>query len=193
MTNGKRDKAFKAIADATAHTLIACGLDGPGTEDTPDRVARMYVDDLWAGLFTPEPPIKLFDMGQDLDQIYTVGPVTIRSTCEHHLAAIYGQVFIGIHCGARVLGLSKFARLAQWVFARPIVQERATHALATLLEQRSGAPGIAVVVRATHDCMKMRGVREQDSTMVTSEMRGTFRVRPEARAELMALWRSQGL
>jgi GTP cyclohydrolase I len=132
-------------------------------------------------------------MGTDLDQVYAVGPITIRSTCEHHLAAIYGTAYIGVHCENTVLGLSKFARLAQWVFARPIVQERATHELAHLLYNRSKARGIGVVVRATHDCMKMRGVREPASTMVTSEMLGTFRSNGEARAELMKLWNAQGL
>jgi len=186
--------ALRAIEESVAAMLKTCGLhDAPGMEETPQRVARMYVNDLWAGLFTPEPCVKSFDMGADLDQVYAVGPITIRSTCEHHLAAIYGTCFVGVHCGTHVLGLSKFARFAQWVFARPIVQERATHELARLLKTRSGAQGIAVLVKATHDCMKMRGVREHESTMVTSEMLGTFRERPAARAELMELWKAQGL
>jgi GTP cyclohydrolase I len=190
----RQDRAKEEIERAVLQILAACNLlNAPGMEDTPQRVARMFVDDLWSGLFTPEPQIKLFDMGDDMDQVYTVGPVTVRSTCEHHLAAIYGQVYVGVHCGPEVLGLSKFARLAQWVFARPIVQERATHELAALLAERSNARGIAVCVRAEHDCMKMRGVREAETTMVTSEMLGTFRDRPAARAELMELWKAQGL
>ena len=117
------------------------------------------------------------------------GPITVRSMCSHHLVPIVGRAWVGVVPGPdSVIGLSKFNRLVDWVFARPQIQEEATVQLADIIEQRCKPLGLAVIVKATHMCMTWRGVRESDeATMTTSVVRGVLRDKPEARAELFSL------
>ena len=100
------------------------------TEETAERVARMYLHEVFKGRYHKQPKIASFPNVKKLDEIYTVGPISVRSACSHHLVPILGSCWIGIKPGDRVIGLSKFARVADWVFSRPHIQEEAVMILA---------------------------------------------------------------
>ena len=169
------------------NTLVIDTVNDANTQRTAERVARMYLRELFRGRYEPPPVATDFPNTKKLDEMYVVGPITIRSACSHHLCPVEGSAWCGVIPGGRVLGLSKFARLADWVMSRPQIQEEAVIQLADLLEDQLKPRGLAVILRARHACMTWRGVREHDTVMTTSVMRGIFRDGPAARTELLAM------
>lgn len=157
------------------------------TRGTAERVARMYLHEVFKGRYQHPPRITDFPNAKELDQIYSVGPITVRSACSHHLVPILGQCWIGVKPSDRVIGLSKFNRLAEWVFSRPHIQEEAVMILADEIERLVKPVGLIVIVKAQHYCMKWRGVREPETSMVTSVVRGEFRDKPHMKAEFLQL------
>ncbi|HMV51704.1 MAG TPA: GTP cyclohydrolase I FolE [Blastocatellia bacterium] len=121
------------------------------------------------------------------DEIVAVKGIRFTSLCEHHLLPFIGTADVGYLPGARIVGLSKLARLVECFARRLQVQERMTRQIAEAIEQHLGAQGVGVVVRAHHCCMGCRGVRQQDAQMVTSSMLGVFRDRAEVRSEFLKL------
>ncbi|RXG88702.1 GTP cyclohydrolase I [Bradyrhizobium zhanjiangense] len=144
------------------------------TKATAKRVARMYVREVFAGRFEPAPEVTDFP---SLNELYTLGPIAVRSTCSHHLVPMTGRMWVGVVPGEKVIGISKFVRLANWIMSRPHIQDL--------------PKGLAVIVRAQHQCMIWRGVRETDTIMITSIMRGAFRDDRTLRSEFMALIKDQ--
>jgi GTP cyclohydrolase I len=179
------------IEDALQALIIDTANDH-NTKETARRVARMLVREAFVGRYTAPPRLTDFPNAKHLDEIYTVGPITVRSMCAHHLLPIRGQCWVGIRPSERIIGLSKFTRLARWVLARPHIQEEAVIMLADEIEKAISPQGIAVLIRAEHQCMTWRGVQDADTSMVTSVMRGFFLDNATARAELMAILRGQG-
>lgn len=157
------------------------------TKDTPKRIAKMFVNEIFSGRYLPCPEIKNFPNAKQLDQIYTIGPITINSTCSHHFVPITGKAWLGIIPGENVIGLSKFKRLADWIMCRPQIQEEATVQLADLIEEKIKPRALALVVNATHHCMTSRGIKETSTSMTTSVMRGIFLDNQAARQEFLAL------
>jgi GTP cyclohydrolase IA len=192
---GDLDKIRADVELAMNDLLEALVIDvenDHNTKETAKRVAKMYVDEVFKGRFLPAPAITDFPNAKDLDQIYTIGPITVRSACSHHLVPITGQAWIGVIPSNRVIGISKFNRLCEWVMARPQIQEEATVQLADLIEEKINPLGLAVVVKATHQCMTWRGVRDNGVSMTTSVMRGKFREDEKARNEFLAIIKGQG-
>lgn len=184
------DALEEEVAVRVLGLLRALVIDNDhNTDGTARRVARMLVRESMRGRYEPQPRATDFPNVRELDEIYTVGPITVRSMCSHHLVPIVGRAWVGVipEPSGKVIGLSKFTRLADWVMARPQIQEEATVQLADLLEQLVQPRGLALVVRAEHMCMTWRGVRDQGTEMVTSVMRGIFRDKPEARAEVLSI------
>ena len=163
----------------------------PNTRDTGARVARMFIDEVMMGRFHKKPALTIFPNTKKLDQIYTIGPVEVRSMCSHHLVPILGQVWVGVIPGQRLIGLSKFNRLAHWIFSRPQIQEEAAIQLADALEEELQPTGVALVVKADHMCMHWRGVKDH-SSMTNSIMRGVFLANPSAKQEFLELIKGQG-
>lgn len=157
------------------------------TQETAKRVAKMYLKEVFSGRYVEPPKITEFPNAKHLDEIYTLGPITIRSACSHHLVPITGRAWIGILPSDRVIGISKFVRLVNWVMARPQIQEEATVQLADIIEKLIAPRGLAIVIEAQHQCMTWRGVKESETVMTSSVMRGVFRDKPEARAEFLRL------
>jgi GTP cyclohydrolase I len=157
------------------------------TKGTAERVARMYLQEVFKGRYHQPPRLTDFPNAKDLDQVYTVGPITVRSACSHHLVPILGKCWVGIKPSERVIGLSKFVRLAEWVFSRPHIQEEAVMILADEIERLVKPVGLVVIVKAQHYCMKWRGVREPETSMVTSVVRGEFRDKPHMKDEFLKL------
>jgi len=176
-------KAFQGVLDA----LLIDTENDHNTKETAHRVAKMYVDEIFRGRYYPKPKITAFPNSKEYDQIYTVGPISVRATCAHHFQNIVGKCWVGVKPGKKVIGLSKFNRLVDWICSRPTIQEEMTEQIADEIERTTQAKGVAVVVRAEHHCMIHRGVKEHESDMVTSVMRGEFRENPSLKAEFLSL------
>ena len=161
------------------------------TRNTARRVARMYVNEVFSGRYLPTPAVTEFPNAERLNELLIVGPITVRSACSHHLCPVLGQIWIGVMPNERtnVIGLSKYARLAEWVMCRPQIQEEAVVQLADLIEQRTRPDGLAIVMEASHFCMSWRGVKDMDSKMINSVMRGSFLKNSTLRAEFLSLMR----
>ena len=157
------------------------------TTETARRMAKMFIREVFRGRYEPMPKITDFPNVQRLDEIYAIGPITVRSACSHHFVPILGKLWIGVLPSDRVIGISKFVRLADWVLCRPQIQEEATVMLADKLEELIKPKGLAIVMDAQHQCMTWRGVKESNTTMTTSVMRGVFLNVPEARIEFLKL------
>lgn len=189
------DKIRRNVEKAMGKVLDALVIDvenDHNTQETAKRVAKMYVDEVFKGRFYEAPTVTDFPNAKNLDQIYTLGPITVRSACSHHLVPITGHAWIGIIPSDRVIGISKFSRLTDWVMSRPQIQEEATVQLADLIEEKIKPKGLAVVIKATHQCMTWRGVKDNGVSMTTSIMRGSFREDEKARNEFLDIIKGQG-
>jgi GTP cyclohydrolase I len=160
-----------------------------GLQRTPSRVARSMRFFTEGYAKKPEEVLNgaLFDV--DYDEMVIVKDIEFYSLCEHHLIPFFGRVHVAYIPKGKVVGLSKIPRLIE-VFARRLqVQERFTVNIAEALEELLAPQGVAVVVEAAHLCMMMRGVQQQNSSAITSSLRGTFESDPKTRAEFMDLLR----
>ena len=183
---GDIDKLTKEVAQemqGVLESLIIDTKNDHNTQDTANRVAKMFVQELFAGRFQAAPKITSFPNHLEYDQLYVTGPITIRSTCAHHMMPIVGKAYVGVFPGRKVIGLSKFNRIADWICSRPQIQEELTVQLADAIQAETEADGIAVLVQAEHFCMTHRGVKEHESDMTTSVLRGDLRQTPELRQE----------
>lgn len=159
------------------------------TQNTARRVAKMYLDEVFKGRYVPAPAITEFPNAEHLNELMIVGPITVRSACSHHFCPVIGKVWIGVlpNEHTNVIGLSKYARLAEWVMGRPQIQEEAVVQLADLIQEKTSPDGLAIVMEATHFCMGWRGVKDLDSKMINSVMRGVFLKDPNLRREFLSL------
>lgn len=159
------------------------------TDNTARRVAKMYLKEVFNGRYVSAPTITEFPNAEHLNELMIVGPITVRSACSHHLCPIIGQIWIGVlpNEHTNVIGLSKYARLAEWVMGRPQIQEEAVVQLADLIQQKTQPDGLAIVMEASHFCMGWRGVKDLDSKMINSVMRGAFLKDPNLRREFLSL------
>ena len=159
------------------------------TKDTARRVAKMYVGEVFKGRYVKPPAITEFPNAERLNELMIVGPITVRSACSHHFCPVIGTLWIGVlpNEHTNVIGLSKYARLVDWVMGRPQIQEEAVVQLADLIMEKTQPDGLAIVMEASHFCMSWRGVREMDSKMLNSVMRGVFLTNSTLRREFLAL------
>jgi GTP cyclohydrolase I len=159
------------------------------TQNTARRVAKMYLNEVFNGRYVPAPNITEFPNAEHLNELMIVGPITVRSACSHHFCPVIGKVWVGVlpNEHTNVIGLSKYARLAEWVMGRPQIQEEAVVQLADLIMEKTQPDGLAIVMEATHFCMGWRGVKDMESKMINSVMRGVFLKDPNLRREFLAL------
>jgi len=179
-----------SAAQAMGLALTALGFDwedDPNMRETPRRWARMMVNEVCSGSYRDAPKITTFPKAEGADQVYVVGPLSVRSLCSHHLLPITGRAWVVVWPGESLVGLSKFARLCDWVMRRPQIQEEATAQLADAIEALCAPRAVAVTVDAEHHCMTYRGVLHERSRMVTSVMRGAFLTDPDLKAEGLRL------
>jgi GTP cyclohydrolase I len=170
-------------------SLVIDTASDHNTQDTARRVAKMYLNEVFRGRYVPEPTVTQFPNAERLNELMIVGPITVRSACSHHFCPIMGRLWIGLMPNehSSLLGLSKYSRLAEWIMGRPQIQEEAVTQMADLLMQRVSPDGLAVVMEADHFCMHWRGVRDADSKMVNSVMRGSFLKDAALRREFLSL------
>ncbi len=175
--------AFQGVLKA----LVINTDDDHNSKDTARRVAKMFVHEIFRGRYYPPPEVTAFPNAKKYDQIYMSGPMSINSTCAHHFQPITGKAYVGIFPADKVIGLSKFNRMVDWVASRPQIQEEMTEQIADMIEQETEAKGVAVIIKAEHFCMTARGVKEHESDMLTSVVRGIFRTVPHVKAEFFSL------
>ena len=161
------------------------------SQETAERVAKMYLHEVFKGRYYKQPNVTDFPNAKNLDEIYTLGPISVRSACSHHMVPIIGDCWIGIKPGDKVIGISKFARVADWVFSRPHIQEEAVMILADEIERLCEPKGLAILVKAKHYCMCWRGVKEPNTSMINSIVRGDFRHDASLKQEFFELVKQQ--
>ena len=179
---------MERVQRAVREILIAVGEDPDreGLLETPARVARMYAE-VFSGLHT-DPAVHLKKtFTQKHDEMVLVKDIHFASCCEHHLVPFLGKAHIAYLPAGKVIGLSKLARVVDGIAKRPQVQERMTEQIADLIMTELQPRGVGVVLEATHMCMTIRGVKQPNTSTVTSAMRGLFKTNPMTRGELMAL------
>ena len=159
------------------------------TDNTARRVAKMYLQEVFKGRYVPAPTITEFPNAEHLNELMIVGPITVRSACSHHFCPVIGKIWIGVlpNEHTNVIGLSKYARLAEWIMGRPQIQEEAVVQLADLIQVKTQPDGLAIVMEASHYCMSWRGVKDMDSKMINSVMRGAFLKDANLRREFLSL------
>jgi GTP cyclohydrolase I len=183
--------------EAQMHTVLsALVIDTASdhkTAETACRVARMFVDEVFRGRYEEPPAVTSFPNVSRLNELVIVGPIAVRSACSHHFCPIMGKVWIGVlpNADSHLIGLSKYARLCDWIMSRPQIQEEAVVMLADELEQRIGPDGVAVVMEADHFCMHWRGMKDDQLVMTNSVMRGVFAKDAGLRRELFALMKRE--
>lgn len=179
-----------SIEDNIRRLLQFVGEDASrgGLLETPHRVAKAWRE--WCSGYGQDPAdvLKVFEDGAEgYDEMVIVQDIPIYSTCEHHMAAIFGTATIAYLPDGKVVGLSKLARLAD-IFARRLqVQERLTCQIADALMKHLQPKGCGVVIKARHLCMESRGVKQQGHQTITSALRGNFKDEPAVRGEFLAL------
>ncbi|HEX7324111.1 MAG TPA: GTP cyclohydrolase I [Rhodanobacteraceae bacterium] len=169
-------------------TLVIDTAHDHNSNGTARRVARMFIDEVFRGRYVPPPVATTFPNVAHLAELMIVGPIKVRSACAHHLCPIMGKVWIGIlpDPASRLLGLSKYARICDWVMSRPQIQEEASVMLADELERRLRPRGLGVVMEASHFCVQWRGVKDAGSHLRNTVMRGALAADDGLRAAFLA-------
>ncbi len=181
----KRSKIQRAMNDV----MDALGLDLEDDSlcDTPRRIAKMYVDEIFSGLdYRKFPKITQIENKMKIEQPVQVSDVSLTSTCEHHFVTIDGTASVSYIPKQTVIGLSKINRLVAFFAQRPQVQERLTQQIMVALQALTGTEDVAVSINATHYCVKARGIRDSKSYTKTSSLGGVFSRDADMRKEFFA-------
>jgi len=189
---GEMDQLLEEVAVKMRGVLESLVIDianDHNTQDTARRVAKMYLNEVFRGRYHALPETTEFPNVEGLNELMIVGPITVRSACSHHLCPIMGELWIGVmpNQHSNLIGLSKYARLADWIMSRPQIQEEAITQLADILMDKVKPDGLAVVMAADHFCMHWRGVKDNQSKMTNSVMRGSFLKDAALRREFLSL------
>jgi len=189
---GDLEALIDEVADKMKGVLESLVIDTESdhnTQGTARRVAKMYLTEVFRGRYMSAPALTEFPNIERLNELMIVGPITVRSACSHHFCPIMGRLWIGLMPNehSNLIGLSKYARLAEWVMSRPQIQEEAITQMAELLIRRVSPDGLAVVMEADHFCMHWRGVKDSETKMINSVMRGSFLKDAALRREFLSL------
>jgi GTP cyclohydrolase I len=190
---GELQKEIEGKLAGVLESLVIDTRSDHNTHETAKRVAKMYVHEIFRGRYVAAPPVTEFPNVERLNELLIVGPITVRSACSHHLCPIIGKLWIGVlpNEHSNLIGLSKYVRLADWVMSRPQIQEEAVTQLADLLSGTMKPDGLAIVMEADHFCMHWRGVKDTESKMINSVMRGSFLKDANLRREFLALLKNR--
>lgn len=164
------EKHFREIMN-----IMGLDLTDDSLKDTPGRVAKMYIKEIFSGLNPAnKPKATLFDNKYQYKQMLVEKNITIQSNCEHHFVPITGKAHVAYISSGKVIGLSKLNRIVQYYAQRPQVQERLTMQIANELKEVLDTQDVAIVIDATHMCVSSRGIRDINSSTVTAEYSGKF-------------------
>jgi len=185
-------KANKAKAeDAFGCFLTALGFDfqnDPNMDETPKRVSKMYIEEIFSGVYTEQPKITVFPNTENYDELI-ISSWDFSSTCSHHALPFLGKVIIGILPGDKLLGLSKYGRIVEWFAHRPQLQENLTQQIGNHLMGLIKPKGLGVYVKAHHMCASIRGVKQHNAEMITTAMYGLMKENHSLKQEFMTSWK----
>lgn len=166
--------------------LMELDLSDDSLAETPHRVAKMYVDEIFSGLnYHNFPKITLIENKMQVDEMITVRDITLTSVCEHHFVTIDGKATVSYIPKDKVIGLSKINRIVEFFSQRPQVQERLTQQILVALQTLLGTVNVAVSIDATHYCVKARGIKDSNSLTTTTALGGGFKTNPSTRQEFL--------
>ena len=188
------DEKIDIIAEKFHDIMIALGLDmtHESLEKTPRRIAKMYVNEVFAGLSTKNfPSVSVLHNEMKYDQMVVVQNIKVLSVCEHHFQTIDGFATVAYIPKDNVIGLSKINRVVEFFSRRPQVQERLTKQIADCLQYVLDTEHIGVYINAKHYCVVARGIEDATSTTSTSDLRGHFKTLPETREEFLRHCKTQ--
>jgi GTP cyclohydrolase I len=183
------DEKIKLIGSHFKKIMQTLGLDlnDDSLKGTPERVAKMYVKEVFSGLNpNNKPEITLFENKYQYNKMLVEKDITLYSYCEHHFVPIIGKVHVAYISKGKVIGLSKINRLVQYYAKRPQVQERLTVQIAEGLKKAIGTEDVAVLIDAVHLCVTSRGIKDTNSSTITSHYSGKF-INEETKNEFLAL------
>ena len=176
-----RDQRYERIRDAFSTVMETLGLDlrDDSLEETPHRIAKMYVDEVFSGLdYSQFPKITVIENKMNVEEMVCVDKIDLTSTCEHHFVTIDGFAKVAYIPKQKVIGLSKINRLVRFFAQRPQVQERLTQQILVALQTLLGTDDVAVTMNAVHYCVKARGVKDGNSTTRTTSLGVVFKQTP---------------
>ena len=191
MTNNtlSRDEKYTAIKQAFTTISETLGLDlaDDSLAETPHRIAKMYVDEIFAGLdYSQFPKISVIENKMQVEEMVCIDDIALISTCEHHFVTIDGLAKVAYIPGKKIIGLSKINRIVRFFAQRPQVQERLTQQVLVALQTLLETDDVAVTMNATHYCVKSRGVMDANSQTRTTALGGVFKENAATRAEFLA-------
>ncbi|MCG6216455.1 GTP cyclohydrolase I FolE [Vibrio furnissii] len=167
-------------------TLLGLDLTDDSLEETPHRISKMYVDEIFSGLdYRNFPKITVIENKMNVSEMVRVKDITVTSTCEHHLVTIDGKAAVAYIPRGKIIGLSKINRIVRFFAQRPQVQERMTQQILVALQTLLESEDVAVTIDATHYCVKSRGVMDATSETTTTALGGIFKSNPATRAEFL--------
>ncbi len=176
------------IEESMSKIMTTLGLDlsDDSLSETPMRVSRMFVDEVFSGLdYRNFPKVSVFENKMHFDEMVKVCNITVTSTCEHHFVVMDGVAKVAYMPAQKIIGLSKVNRIVQFFGHRPQVQERLTQQIKVALQTLLDTKNVAVSITATHYCVKSRGVKDQTSQTTTTALGGLFKTNPSSRHEFL--------
>jgi GTP cyclohydrolase I len=191
LTEGEREAMMMAAAQKVEELFDILCIDhrnDHNTRETPQRVAKMYVEEILGGRYSAPPKITEFDNAQAYDQLIVTGPIELRSMCAHHLMPIYGAAYVGILPAAdgKIIGLSKYDRIVEYFAARLQIQEELVKQIGQYIMEMTAPRGLAVRISAVHMCKTQRGVRASHrSRMVNTYYWGEMAQDAELKREFL--------
>jgi len=183
-----RDEKYLRIKAAMRDVVTTLGLDlsDDSLTETPHRIAKMYIDEIFSGLdYSHFPKISVIENKMGVEEMVKISEINLTSTCEHHFVTIDGVADVAYIPNEKIIGLSKINRIVRFFAQRPQVQERLTQQILVALQTLLGTDSVAVRIKATHYCVKSRGVMDTSSQTETTALGGQFKADPTARAEFL--------
>ena len=183
-----RDEKYSRIRESMKNIVETLGLDlqDDSLTETPHRIAKMYVDELFGGLdYSNFPKISVIDNKMGVEEMVKVDNISVISTCEHHFVTIDGASRVAYIPTNKIIGLSKINRIVRFFAQRPQVQERLTQQILVALQTLLETDDVAVTIDATHYCVKSRGVMDSNSSTQTTALGGQFKEDKSMRAEFL--------
>lgn len=188
-TGLSRDDKYLRLQESFTDVVTTLGLDlrDDSLRDTPARIARMYVDEIFSGLdYTQFPKISVIENKMNVDEMVRIDDISLTSTCEHHFITIDGTARVAYIPAAKIIGLSKINRIVRFFAQRPQVQERLTRQVLVALQSLLETDDVAVSISATHYCVKSRGVMDVNSATRTTALGGAFKSDGHTRSEFLS-------
>ncbi|MDB3985732.1 GTP cyclohydrolase I FolE [Pseudomonadales bacterium] len=184
-----RDEKYLRIKAAMRDVVTTLGLDlsDDSLTETPHRIAKMYIDEIFSGLdYSQFPKISVIENKMGVEEMVKITDINLTSTCEHHFVTIDGVADVAYIPNEKIIGLSKINRIVRFFAQRPQVQERLTQQILVALQTLLDTDNVAVRIKATHYCVKSRGVMDTSSQTETTALGGQFKANPTARAEFLS-------